>query len=89
MNNEVVDPRLTTKVVTSYVRHHIIGAGQLSELITSVHGSLAQLVQRVQPEKFGLPRYRYGNLCVTSLSFASIVVIEGKRCDGTSAVSTD
>jgi hypothetical protein len=37
MKNEVVDPHLTTKIVTSYVRHQTVGADQVSELITSVH----------------------------------------------------
>ena len=32
-NNEVLDPHLTTKIVTSYVRHHTVGTDQVSELI--------------------------------------------------------
>jgi hypothetical protein len=31
MKNEVVDPHLTTKIVTSYVRHQTVGADQVSE----------------------------------------------------------
>jgi len=55
MDNEVVDPHLTTKIVRSYVQHHIVGAGQLSELITSVHRALAQLGQPVRPEEVRTP----------------------------------
>jgi len=43
MDNGVVDPRLTTKIVGSYVGHHAVGADQVSELITSVHRALSQL----------------------------------------------
>jgi predicted transcriptional regulator len=49
MKNEVVDPQLTTKIVTSYVTRQTVGADQVSELITSVHRTLGQLGQRVQP----------------------------------------
>jgi predicted transcriptional regulator len=55
MNNEVVDPHLTTKIVTSYVRHHTVVPDQVSELITSVHRTLGQLGHRVQPEEVRTP----------------------------------
>ena len=55
MNNEVLDPHLTTKIVASYVRHHSIGADQVSELITSVHRALGQLGQPVQPQEVLTP----------------------------------
>jgi predicted transcriptional regulator len=55
LDNEVVDPHLTTKIVRSYVQHHIVGAGQLSELIASVHRALAQLGHPVQPEEVRTP----------------------------------
>ena len=55
IDNEVVDPHLTTKIVRSYVQHHIVGTGQLSELIISVHRALAQLGQPVQPEEVRTP----------------------------------
>ena len=55
MNNEVIDSHLTTKIVSSYVRYHVVGVGQVSELITSVHRALTQLVQRVQPEEARTP----------------------------------
>ena len=55
MNNEVLDPHLTTKIVASYVRHHRIGADQVSELITSVHRALSQLGQPVQPQEVLTP----------------------------------
>jgi predicted transcriptional regulator len=43
METEKVDPHLTAAIVGSYVRHHTVEAGQLSELITSVHRALGQL----------------------------------------------
>jgi predicted transcriptional regulator len=55
MNNEVVDPHLTTRIVTSYVRHHAIGASQLSDLIITVHRSLGRLGQPVQTEEVRVP----------------------------------
>jgi predicted transcriptional regulator len=48
-------PYLTTKIVTSYVRHHKLGADQLSDLITSVRRALGQLGQPVQPEEVLVP----------------------------------
>jgi hypothetical protein len=71
MDNEVVNPRLTTKIVGSYVGHHAVGTDQVSELITSVHRALSQLgkpaelkeariaavsVRRSTPGLCGLPR---------------------------------
>src|SRR5215472_16841500 len=55
MNNEMLDPHLTTKIVSSYVRHHSVGANQVSELITSVHQALAQLGQPVQTQEVLTP----------------------------------
>src|SRR5215472_6622005 len=55
MNNEVLDPHLTTKIVTSYVRHHTLGADQVSELIRSVHRALGELGQPVQPQEVLTP----------------------------------
>jgi predicted transcriptional regulator len=55
MNNEMLDPHLTTKIVSSYVRHHTVGANQVSELITSVHQALGQLVQPVQTQEVLTP----------------------------------
>jgi predicted transcriptional regulator len=40
-----IDPHLTSKIVRSYVSHHTIGAGEVSGLITSIHGALSQLGQ--------------------------------------------
>jgi len=42
-NFHEVDPHFTARIVESYVRHHTVGMSQVSELITSVHGALAQL----------------------------------------------
>jgi predicted transcriptional regulator len=55
MNNEIVDPHLTTKIVGSYVRHHTVGVDQVSEVITSVHGALAQLGRPNQPQEVLTP----------------------------------
>ena len=50
-----IDPHLTSKIVQSYVRHHTIGAGEVSELIISVHGALSQLGRPNQPEEVLTP----------------------------------
>ena len=54
-NPHEFDPRLTARIVESYVRHHTVGTGQVSELITSVHGALAQLGRPNQPEEVLTP----------------------------------
>src|SRR6516225_10572639 len=54
-NFHEVDPHLTARIVESYVRHHTVGTGQVSELITSVHGALAQLGRPSQPEEVLTP----------------------------------
>jgi predicted transcriptional regulator len=46
-----VDPHLTSKIVRSYVSHHTVGAGEVSALITSVHGALSQLGRPNHPEE--------------------------------------
>ena len=51
INPQRVDPHLTARIVRNYVRHHAVGAGQVSELIASVHGALTQLVRPNQPEE--------------------------------------
>jgi predicted transcriptional regulator len=43
MDAKNVNPLHTTKIVRSYLRHHIVGASQLPDLITSVHRSLSEL----------------------------------------------
>ena len=55
MDAERVDPHLTARIVGSYVRHHTVGAGQLSDLITTVHRALGQLGQPNQPEEVLVP----------------------------------
>jgi predicted transcriptional regulator len=55
MDTEKVDPHLTATIVGSYVRHHTVGAGQLSDLITTVHRALGQLGQPNQPEEVLVP----------------------------------
>jgi predicted transcriptional regulator len=55
VNTQKNDPYLTTKIVTSYVRHHTVRPDQLSDLITSVHQALGQLGQPAQPEEVLVP----------------------------------
>jgi predicted transcriptional regulator len=55
MNNEMLDPHLTAKIVSSYVRHHTLGADHVSDLITSVHRALSQLGQHVQTQEVLTP----------------------------------
>src|SRR5215467_8230233 len=55
MNNDAVDPHLTAKIVRSYFRHHTVGTGEVSSLITSVHRALDQLGQPSQPEEVLTP----------------------------------
>ena len=50
MSDEVLDPHLTTKIVSSYVRHNTLGTHQVSDLITSVHRALSELRQPVQTQ---------------------------------------
>ena len=46
MDTLKVDRHLTAKIVGSYVRHQTVGAGQLTDLITTVHRALGELGQR-------------------------------------------
>ena len=55
MEPQKVDPHLTAKIVRSYVQHHIVGTGAVSELITSVHRALGQLGRPAQPEEVLTP----------------------------------
>jgi predicted transcriptional regulator len=55
MDTEKVNQHLTAKIVRSYVRHHTIGAGQLSDLITTVHRALGELGQPNHPEVLRTP----------------------------------
>ena len=45
MDTQKVDQHLTAKIVGSYVRHHTVGAGQLSDLIAAVQRALGELGQ--------------------------------------------
>jgi hypothetical protein len=56
MNNEVVDPHLTTKIVRSYVRHHTVGTGQISDLPDPSQTDIARwpvVIAFETPPKFG------------------------------------
>ena len=55
MNTERVSPHLTAKIVRGYVRHHRLGPDQLPDLIASVHRTLSQLGQQVQPAEVLTP----------------------------------
>jgi predicted transcriptional regulator len=55
MKTEKVASHLTAKIVRSYVRHHTVGAGQLSDLITTVHRTLDELGQPYHPEQVRIP----------------------------------
>ena len=54
-NSHEIDRQLTAKIVESYVRHHAVGTGQVSELISSVHRALARLGRPSQPEEVLIP----------------------------------
>src|SRR5216683_7017960 len=51
MDTGKLDPRLTATIVGSYVRHHTVGADQVSDLIATVHRALGHLGQPNQPEE--------------------------------------
>ena len=55
MNIEKVNPHLTAKIVRGYVRHHRLGPDQLPDLIASVHRTLGQVGQQVQPAEVLTP----------------------------------
>jgi predicted transcriptional regulator len=46
---------LTAKIVESYVRHQTVGAGQLTDLITTVHRALGEVGQPNHPEEARTP----------------------------------
>jgi len=55
MDTLKVDRHLTAKIVGSYVRHQTVGAGQLTDLITTVHRALGELGQPNHPEELRTP----------------------------------
>jgi predicted transcriptional regulator len=55
MDAQSVNSLLTAKIVGSYLRHHTVGAGQLPDLITTVHQSLGQLGRQVPVEEVLTP----------------------------------
>jgi predicted transcriptional regulator len=55
MNSQVADPYMTAKIIRSYVRHNAVAAGQLSDLITCVHGALGQLGKPAELEEVRTP----------------------------------
>src|SRR6202047_5658304 len=55
MDTQKVYQHLTAKIVGTYVRHHTIGAGQLSDLITTVHRALGGLGQPNHSQGLRIP----------------------------------
>ena len=55
METEKVDQHLTAKIVRSYVRHHTVAAGELSDLITTIHRALGGLGHPNHPEELRTP----------------------------------
>ena len=55
METEKVDQHLTAKIVRSYVRHHAVAAGELSDLITTIHRALGGLGHPNHPEELRTP----------------------------------
>jgi len=55
MDAQTVNPLLTAKIVGSYLRHHTVGAGELPDLITTVHRSLSQLGRQAPVEEVLTP----------------------------------
>jgi predicted transcriptional regulator len=51
MDNELVDPHLTTTIVGSYLRHNTVGASELPDLIATVHRSLRELGRQAPVEE--------------------------------------
>ena len=55
MDAQRVNSLLTAKIVGSYLRHHTVGAGELPDLITTVHQSLGQLGRQAPVEEVLTP----------------------------------
>lgn len=55
MDPPIIDLHLTAKIVRSYVQHNTVAAGQVSDLITSVHRALAQFRTPDPPEEVLVP----------------------------------
>jgi predicted transcriptional regulator len=55
VNTEKINPRLTAMIVKSYVSHHTVAAGQLSDLITTVQRAIGQVGQSVAAEEVLVP----------------------------------
>jgi predicted transcriptional regulator len=55
MDAQTVSPLLTAKIVGSYLRNHTVGAGQLPDLIATVHRSLRELGRQAPVEEVLTP----------------------------------
>jgi predicted transcriptional regulator len=50
MDQQIVSPHLTAKIVGSYLRHHTVGTRELPDLIISVHRALSGVGESNPPE---------------------------------------
>src|SRR3984893_7653827 len=55
MDAQTGNPLFTAKIVGSYLRHHTVGAGELPDLITTVHRSLRELGRQPPVEEVLTP----------------------------------
>ncbi len=55
MNSNENHPLLTTEIVSKYVAHHKLDAGQLSDLIIAVHQAISHLGQPDKPDESRSP----------------------------------
>ena len=88
MDTQKVYQHLTAKIVGTYVRHHTIGAGQLSDLITTVHRALGGLGQPNHSQGVRIPAVSVRVPYSRTMWFAWIVATGEKRCAGILADST-
>ena len=79
--NKVVNPQLTTKIVTSYARHPTVGADQVSELITQYTEPLVSLDSVFSPL-----RVRSGKRGYTESQCGSYIFMERAELHETLAI---
>jgi hypothetical protein len=84
MEPQKVDPHLTARIVRSYVQHHTVGTGQVSDSLHRYIERLVSLDGSLSPRKFSLPLCRCGNLYARTMWSASIAATEPRCCVGIS-----
>ena len=67
MNSDENHLPLTNEIVSIYVAHHKLDAGQLPDLIITVHQAISHLGQPAEPEEARILLYRCGDLCSMTL----------------------